>query len=83
MKLDVKHLPSDYPKDVPAGWSPITNCNECGKPWLWGVTDNQDFTCPNCQVVDEDGEEDPSNADYIPGHDDGEAELSDEGSDFE
>jgi hypothetical protein len=77
-KVPVKHLPSDYPKDVPANWSPITTCLVGGESWVWPVADNKDFVCPkhseNAQVV----EEDESEGDYIPGYDDGEAEPSDD-----
>ncbi len=30
-------------------WSATTACIKCGAQWLWGVQDNKNFTCPDCQ----------------------------------
>lgn len=62
VSLEVKHLPSDYPKNTV--WSPIAVCKECGDKWLWAVENNQDFLCPTCQVIHDQDEGDRTAADY-------------------
>lgn len=33
----------------PDDWSATTRCVKCHKWWMWGVRDNLNFTCSDCQ----------------------------------